>query len=126
MPEETATKLKPSKLEKMEYTREEYLSALKIVATYKDQLATHYEEVEKECKEVNRFLGVTKDTLLSQYGLLEVRTLNALKSADVGLIKVGDLEGTEIKFLRRLRCFGAKSLQEVKELCYFTGVNLIP
>lgn len=109
----------------MKTTYKEFIDALKIVNNYKNTIEQHYNEVEKQCKEINKFASVTKDTLIYDIEYLDLRTKNALFYYGRD-IQVKDLESTSIKELKKLRNFGAKSLNEIKEICFYAGVNLLP
>lgn len=112
----------------MKTTYEDFKKALKIVNDYKNEIESHYKEVERKHKEINRFASVTKETKLMDIEYLEVRTLNCLRSGDYldRETKVKDFESVKISELKRLRNFGSKSLQEVKEICFYAGVSLLP
>ena len=112
----------------MKTTYKEFQEALKIVNNYKNQIEKHYKEVEKQYKEINRFAGVTKETKIMDIDHIEVRTLNCLKAGEYldWETKVKDFENVKISELKRLRNFGNKSLQEIKEICFYAGVKLLP
>jgi len=112
----------------MKTTYKDFKKALKIVNDYKNEIERHYKEVERQHKEINRFASVTKETKLMDIEYLEVRTLNCLKAADLldWETKVKDFNNVKISELKKLRNFGSKSLQEVKEICFYAGVNLLP
>lgn len=112
----------------MKTTYKEFQEALKIVNNYKNQIEKHYKEVKKQHKEINKFAGVTKETKIIDIDHIEVRTVNCLKAGDYldWETKVKDFENVKISELKRLRNFGNKSLQEIKEICFYAGVTLLP
>ena len=112
----------------MEATYKEFQEALKIVNNYKNQIENHYKEVEKQYKEINRFAGVTKETKILDIENIEVRTLNCLKAGEYldWETKIKDFENVKISELKKIRGFGKKSISEIKEICFFAGVSLLP
>tara|TARA_B110000093_G_C12795677_1_gene336627 strand:+ start:289 stop:666 length:378 start_codon:yes stop_codon:yes gene_type:complete len=109
-------------------TFKEFQEALKIVNNYKNQTEKHYKEVKKQYKEINKYAGVTKETKIMDIDHIEVRTLNCLKAGKYldWETKVKDFENIKISELKRLRNFGSKSLQEIREICFYAGVTLLP
>ena len=109
-------------------TYREFQKALKIVNDYKNQIDKHHKEVEKQYKEINRFAGITRETIIMDIRHIEVRTLNCLVSA--GYLnwetKVKDFENIRISELLIIRNFGNKSLKDIKEICFYAGVKLLP
>lgn len=109
-------------------TYEQFQEALKIVNNYKYQIEKHYNQVQKEYKEIGRFIDVTKETRIMDIDNIDVRTLNCLKAGEYldWDTKVKDFEKVKISELIKLRNFGKKSLQEIKEICFYAGVKLLP
>ena len=109
-------------------TYEQFQEALKIVKNYKNEIENYYKQVEKQYKELDRFIGVTKETRIMDIDDIDVRTLNCLKAGQYldWDTKVKDLENVKISELIRLRNFGEKSLQKIKEICFYAGVKLLP
>jgi hypothetical protein len=115
----------------MKTTYIEFKAALNIVNNYKKQTEKHYKEVEKQYKKINRFAGVTKETKIRDIDSVGVRTLNCLSSLkDWDFLnnetKVKEFKNVTIRELKLLRNFGNKGLQEVKEICFYAGVTLLP
>ena len=112
-------------------TKEQFLEALEIVNNYRIQLEKHYKEV----NDVSKFFYTKPTDLIIDVGL-SVRLLNILyplycssrgfSREDFHKVKVSDLGHTSISELNNLKNFGKNTLLEIKELCYYAGVNLKP
>lgn len=116
-----------------QYTYEEFRQALDIVLQYQKQPNVLISKKEKwDIYEISNFTQVQKTDKLKHSGL-SVRALIRLSSflwhkidipTDSTLIM--HLEGISIKELSTIRNLGKKSIEEIKELCHITGVNLAP
>lgn len=106
-------------------TRERFLEAIKIVEKYKNQLQLQTQEVISETEKISPFSLITSDTLFYDIDGLSVRTLNVLHYV-CKCKKVGDLAQKSISEIGRYRGVGARSLKEIYELCYYSGVKLKP
>jgi hypothetical protein len=114
----------------MEITHEEFQDALKIVQKYSEQIKNKHEYVVKKCDEISDFAKCNRDTKLWDVPC-SVRLLNALKGNDDRLgidldmnATIGDLEGISIDSFKKCRHVGAKSIQELKEICFYADVKL--
>ena len=92
----------------MKTTYEDFKKALKIVNDYENEIASHYKDVERQHKEINRFASVTKETKLMEMEYLEVRTRNCLKAGKYLNFetKVKDFENVKISELIRITLLG--------------------
>ncbi len=113
-------------------TYEEFQKALKIVQGYKQQIGNHYKTVSNEVESISKFIDVSPETEIVDTQL-SIRTKNLLLGQyreDLGLVngwaKIKDLEVISIKKMRGYRGFGSRSINEIKELCYYAGVKLKP
>lgn len=113
-------------------TYEQFQDALKIVNEYKTQLEEHYKIAKKEMEGISEFANVTKETKLYDANL-SVRCLNILRANDDKLginvdweMKLSELSKLSMSKLLRCRIVGKKTLQELKELCFYADVKLLP
>lgn len=113
-------------------TYEQFQEALKIVNEYKTQLEEHYKIAKKETEGISKFANVTKETKLYDTGL-SVRCLNILKANGDKLgintnwdMKLEELSKLSISKFLQCRIAGKKTLQELKELCFYANVKLLP
>lgn len=104
-------------------TYDEYRKALEVVKKYRDQCVDVIKESELSIDKNSEQLNIRLlDTELS------VRALNSLIFG-YGLgfdSKVIDLSNVSRSTLLRVRNFGKKSLDEIEELCYFSGIKMRP
>jgi hypothetical protein len=123
-------------------TYDEFQAALMVVNEYKTQLEDHYkqagkniEQAEKEINSVSKFVNVTPETDIVDIVGISVRLLNVLKAAqdELGIISstpysfaIRDLSNVSMKKFLTIRYSGKKSLDELKELCFYAGVTMIP
>lgn len=111
-------------------TYAQFQDALKIVNDYKTQLEEHFKNVKKEIGGISKFAKYNSETLLYDTDS-SVRLLNILKANHDRLgitvnweTKLKDLNGvSKSKFLQCRRA-GKKTLEELKELCFYSGVEL--
>ena len=114
-----------------QYTYEEFRQALDIVLQYQKQPNVLINRKEKwDINEISNFSQVQKTDKLKHSGL-SVRAFNGLSNflwdkIDIPIcnVLIMHLEGISIKELSETRCLGKKSIEEIKELCHITGVNL--
>lgn len=102
-------------------TREEYNRALKIIKEYRTQLDNHYQEVNNDFNSLNKFYDVNKETRIVDTDC-SVRTLNIIKMMDID--KISDFSTISISDMKKHKNFGKKTLEEVKEMCFYAGVDL--
>ena len=113
-------------------TYEQFQEALKIVNEYKTQLEEHYKIAKKEIEGISKFANVTKETKLYDTDL-SVRCLNILRANDDKLginanweMKLKELSKLSMSKFLQCRIAGKKTLQELKELCFYADVKLLP
>jgi DNA-directed RNA polymerase alpha subunit len=113
-------------------TYEQFQDALKIVNEYKTQLEEHYKIAKKEIEGISKFANVTKETKLYDTDL-SVRCLNILRANDDKLgintnweMKLKELSKLSMSKFLQCRIAGKKTLQELKELCFYADVKLLP
>ena len=113
-------------------TYEQFQEALKIVNEYKTKLEEHYKIAKKEIESISKFANVTKETNLYDTDL-SVRCLNILKAnadklrIDVNWeMNVKELSKLSMSKFLQCRIAGKKTLQELKELCFYADVKLLP
>lgn len=113
-------------------TYEQFQDALKIVNEYKTQLEEHYKIAKKEIEGISKFANVTKETKLYDTEL-SVRCLNILRANDDKLginvnwgMKLSELSKLSMSKFLQCRIAGKKTLQELKELCFYADVKLLP
>jgi DNA-directed RNA polymerase alpha subunit len=113
-------------------TYEQFQEALKIVNEYKTQLEEHYKIAKKEIEGISKFANVTKETKLYDTDL-SVRCLNILRANDDKLgidanweMNVKELSKLSMSKFLQCRVAGKKTLQELKELCFYADVKLLP
>jgi len=113
-------------------TYEQFQDALKIVNEYKTQLEEHYNIAKKEIEGISKFANVTKETKLYDTNL-SVRCLNILRANDDKLginanweMKLVELSKLSMSKFLQCRIAGKKTLQELKELCLYADVKLLP
>lgn len=118
---------------KEKITHEQYKVALQIVYKYQTQLELELKRTKEETSRISKFSELTKDSYLD-YGDISTRLLNILKAnidhfcdhGDMREIKIRDLEGLSENLFMKFKNSGDKTLRELKELCYYTGINLLP
>lgn len=108
-------------------TYAQFQDALKIVNEYKTQLEYHFKDVKKEIEGIPKY---NSETLLYETDC-SVRLLNILRANDDKLgitvdweTKLKDLNGVSISNFLQCRGAGKKTLEELKELCFYSGVEL--
>jgi len=114
-------------------TYEQFQGALKVVNEYKTQLEEHYKAAKKQIEDIPKFANVTKETLIIDTNI-SVRLLNILRSNGDKLniewlntnSTIKELEGLSMTKFLQCRIAGKKSLQELKELCFYAGIKLLP
>jgi len=111
-------------------TYAQFQDALKIVNEYKTQLEYHFKDVKKEIEGISKFSKYNSETLLYDTDC-SVRLLNILKANDDKLgitvnweTKLKDLNGVPMSKFLQCRGAGKKTLEELKELCFYSGVEL--
>ena len=111
-------------------TIEQYKEALKIVNTYSIQIKNHYENVESEIKQISPFANNTKETLLCDANMsARLRNVFRYRYEDLGIkriseAKLSDLNGMSITKFSKYRNVGKSTIKELKELCYYSGIEL--
>jgi len=113
-------------------TYEQFQEALKIVNEYKTQLKEHYKIVKKEIEGISKFTNVTKKMKLYDTDI-SVRCWNILRSNydKLGInnnreMKLSELSKLSMSKFLQCRMAGKKTLQELKELCFYADVKLLP
>lgn len=116
-------------------TRFEYLKALDVIHRYKLQLEEDYAALMEE----SHMIGIYPDTLLSEVeGLtrrLKVAVYWALDHADllpndvryddcIKTVKIKDLENISLTQIKKFRNTGNSTINELKTLCFYAGVQL--
>lgn len=117
----------------MPITYEQFQESLKIVNEYKTRLEEHYNTVIKEHEDISKFANVTKETLISDTEV-SVRLCNILiqnqDELNIGGFyrnsTIKELEGLSMSKFLQCRVAGKKGLQELKELCFYADVKLLP
>jgi predicted RecB family nuclease len=111
-------------------TIEQYKEALKIVNAYSIQIKNHYENVESEIKQISPFANNTKETLLYDANM-SARLRNVFRYGyesfgikRISEAKLSDLNGMSITKFSRYRNVGKSTIKELKELCYYAGIEL--
>lgn len=114
-------------------THEQYKIALQIVYKYQTQIEVELKTTKEETSRISKFSKLTKDSYL-EYGDISTRLLHILWQnmdcysidGDKRGIKIRDLENLSENLFMKFKNSGDKTLQELKELCYYTGINLLP
>ena len=113
-------------------TYEQFQEALKIVNEYKTKLEEHYKIAKKEIEGISKFANVTKETKIYDTDL-SVRCLNILRANEDKLgingkweMKLKELSKLSMSKFLQCRFAGKKTLQELKELCFYADVKLLP
>lgn len=105
----------------------EYEAALKIVNEYKSQLNFRLQKVKKEISSISKFRDVHKDMKIDETDC-SVRLLMALSAAGIrpSQTTVMELSKIPISTLGKLRNVGKGTLMEIKEICFYAGLDLLP
>lgn len=106
----------------------EFVKALEIVRKYQEQIQKHHIEVTEKLDSISVFATVSRDTDIRN-SKLSKRTLRIMHENDIVDIhngKVGDLEPLSLKEIGQFRGLGIKGMNELKELCLYTGVAIKP
>lgn len=111
---------------------EQFQDALKIVNEYKTQLEAYYKTTKREIESISKFAHVTKETKLYDTHI-SVRCFNILKANEDKLgininWRTNLSEFSKLSMSKFLQCrnAGKKTLQELKELCFYADVKLLP
>jgi hypothetical protein len=110
---------------------EQVEDALNIVNKYKIQLKEHYDCVMQK-QEILKFTNVNKQTKIYDSNI-SIKTLNRLKehSDKFGIeiyrdTKVGVLSKLSIGKFIKCRQVGMKNIEELKDLCLYANIDLLP
>lgn len=113
-------------------THQQFREALNIVNEYRTQIEKHYKFAKKEIESISKFANVTKETKLYDTDISR-RCLNILRlNGDfLGInvnwnTKVKELSKLSMSQFLKCRIAGKKSLNELKELCFYADVKLKP
>jgi len=113
-------------------TKKEFDKAMKTVNDYKLQLEDQLKYINKELIGLGKFAYVHAETKLYDTDC-SVRLLNILKSDEdiIGIsinfeTKVADFSKVSLSDFKKCRRVGIATIKELKELCFFAGVNLKP
>ena len=113
-------------------TRKEFERALKIVNKYSSQIELHYKEVNDKVNNVSKLANITKDSKLGDVDL-SVRLINILRANEDKFnidaswnMKLEELSNVSMSKFLECRVAGKKTLHELKEVCYYAGVDLLP
>ena len=112
----------------MPISYKEFVKALEIVRKYQGQIKKHYTEVSEKLDTISIYATISRDTDI-QESKLSKRTLRVLHENDIVDIhngKVSNLEPLSLRDIGRCRGLGIKGMNELKELCLFTGVAIKP
>lgn len=106
----------------------EFVGALEIVREYQEQIKKHLIEVCEKLDSISIYATVSRDTDI-QDSKLSKRSLCIMHENDIvdshnG--KVGDLEPLSLKEIGQCRGLGIKGMNELTELCLYTGVAIKP
>lgn len=113
-------------------TYEQFQEALNIVNEYKTQLEEHYKIAKREIEGISKLANVTKETKLYDTEA-SVRLLNILRENDEKLgincnwdMKLEELSKVSMSKFLQCHMAGKKTFQELKELCFYANVKLLP
>jgi hypothetical protein len=112
----------------MPISYKEFVKALEIVRKYQEQIKKHHIEVTEKLDSISVYATVSRDTDIKN-SKLSKRTLRVMHENDIVDIykgKVGDLEPLSLKEIGRFRGLGIRGMNELKELCLYTGVAIKP
>lgn len=106
-----------------------------IVKKYIDRqfhIEEHFKSVDKEVDSISKYANFNPDTLLLYDTECSVRLYNILiaNKEKLGIetdsaIKLKDLNGLSMSKFLRCRNAGKKALEELKDLCFHSGVKLM-
>ncbi len=112
----------------MPISYKEFVEALETVRKYRRQIKEHHKDITERLDSISVFATVSRDTHIKD-SKLSTRTLRTLHEYDIVNIhrgKVGDLEPLSLKEIGRCKGLGIKGMNELKELCPYTGVAIRP
>jgi len=112
----------------MSISYRELVEALEIVREYQEQIKKHHTEVTEKLDSISVYATVSRDIDIKN-SKLSKRTLRVMHENDLIDIhkgKVGDLEPLSLKEIGQYRGPGIKGMNELKELCLYTGVAIKP
>lgn len=113
---------------RMPISYKEFVQALEIVRKYQGQVKEHYTAVSEKLDSISVYATVSRDTDIKN-SQLSNRTLRIMHENDIVDIhkgKVGDLEPLSLKEIGQCRGLGIKGMNELRELCLYTGVAIKP
>src|SRR5680860_1880065 len=112
----------------MPISYKEFVKALEIVRKYQEQIKEHHIQVTEKLDAISVYATVSRDTDIKN-SKLSKRTLRILHEngiVDIHKGKVGDLEPLSLKEIGHCRGLGIKGMNELKEICLYTGVAIQP
>jgi DNA-directed RNA polymerase alpha subunit len=107
-------------------TKEEFEKALTTINQYQMQLEQDFRDANNKVSFISPHLKTNKNSFLFE-SKISVRCKNIL--SDYGFknwSKIKELEGLSMSEFSRMRNAGEQSLTELKELCFFVGINMKP
>jgi|SRR5680860_581929 len=112
----------------MPISYKEFVNALEIVQKYHGQIKKHHSEVSEKLDSISVYASVSRDTKMEN-SKLSKRTLRIMHENDIVDMykgKVGDMEPLSLKGIGRCKGLGIRGMNELKELCLYTGVAIKP
>lgn len=114
-------------------TYKQFKQAIKIVNEYKRQLEEHYKNVNNELDGELKFVNVKKETLIYETEIsnrllrIIIQNCNKINISQINSSSsVEQLSGLSISKFLQCRLVGKKTLQELKDLCFYADVKLMP
>lgn len=106
-------------------TKEEYIDALHTISIYRMQLESEL----KQIKQISPFLLIDKDTTLENSNCSPnlKSSLNRLENNRMYYgSPISDISKISFNEFKNTRLVGKKTIQELEELCFYTGIKLLP
>src|SRR5680860_186328 len=112
----------------MPISYKEFVKALEIVRKYQEQVKEHHIQVTEKLDSISVYATVSRDTDIknSKLSKRSLRIICENDMVDIHKGKVGDLEPLSLKAIGRCRGLGIKGMNELRELCLYTGVAIKP
>lgn len=108
-------------------TQEEFRVAIETIRVYKEQLDRELTKANKELEGLPPYVLCTPETPFDFDKLgMSCRLYNVLRSnMHQDPKKLGDFEGMSLNKISQYRGMGENTINELKEICKYAGVNLI-
>lgn len=107
-------------------TYDEFLEALKIVRQYKEQVKVQFDRTIHQIESISSYINVDPKTPIYKLPLAK-RTLNVIKNLpQINYLEdtLEDLSNISMSEMLKTKNAGVKTMNEIQELCLYTGITM--